>query len=70
VPHEAAPWSGHAAAQQTRFLPQRPFVQSAPVLQPAPGPPSPTHAPLLQWFWAAQSASTVQLVPQLAPLHR
>jgi hypothetical protein len=30
VPHEAAPWSGQAAAQQMPFDPQTPLVQSAP----------------------------------------
>jgi hypothetical protein len=73
VPHDAAPWSGHAAAQQTPFDPQTPLVQSDPppaALHPVPGPPSPTHIPPVQWLPLAQSAPEVQLVLQLVPLQR
>jgi hypothetical protein len=65
VPHDAAPWSGQAAPQQTPFAPHTPLVQSAPPsvgLQPEPGAPSPTHTEPLQWLPAAHCAPAVQLV--------
>jgi hypothetical protein len=42
VPHERAPWSGHAVAQQMPFDPQVPLPQSAPPSAGLQGPPDGT----------------------------
>jgi hypothetical protein len=65
VPHDAAPWSGHAVAQHTPFVAQTPLVQSAPPsvgLQPEPLLALPTQAEPAQWLPLAHCALDEQVL--------
>jgi hypothetical protein len=71
VPHEVCPASAHAVAQQNPFDPHgKPPAHSSPTTHAAPAAIFVAHTFALQNAPAVHCVSTVQLVPQLVPLHR